>query len=126
MSDEEVQRLLADISAPDEHAAEEFGDAWAPSAHGNASGGPEGQANASMTPAAVEAQREQEQKLREAKTEEERQALLNDNRMFRLVLTFSGDEADVVRAALGESPAGTVLEWCRSRVAVREEAAAVS
>jgi ParB-like chromosome segregation protein Spo0J len=116
MSDEEVQRLLADISAPDEHAAEEFGDAWAPAAHGNASGGGEGQASADMTPAAVEAQREQEQRLREAKTEEERQALLNDNRMYRLVLTFSGDEADVVREALGESPAQRVLEWCRSTV----------
>jgi ParB/RepB/Spo0J family partition protein len=113
IGDDELQRLLADIAAPEALAGEEFSEAWTPGGGASSDDGDiSPTANATHTPAALTARREQEQALKAAKTEEERAAVRADKRVFRLVLSFTGDEADVVRAALGETPAVRVLEWC--------------
>lgn len=114
MSDEELDRLLADIAPPDALAGEEFSEAWTPAGGGiNADGQISATATADHTPAALEAARDQETRLREARSEEERQMIQRDGRLFRLVLSFTGEEAEVVKTALGDQPAVRILDWCR-------------
>ena len=67
--------------------------------------------------ASIERQRERERQIAEAKTAEERQALKKDNDIFRLYLTFTGDEATLVKQILGEQAAEKLIEMCK-----REEA----
>ena len=121
ISDEELDKLLADIAAPEALAGDEFTEAWQPGAGSEESGALSTQLTADQTPAALNMAREGERRLREAKSEEERQAVARDHRMFRVNLAFTGDEADIVKRGLGEHPAQRVLEWCTT--ATTEEAA---
>ena len=59
--------------------------------------------------------REYQAQVEAYKKEEDRQAGVTELAHFRLVLTFANDEADLVRKALGEQPAATVLRWCREK-----------
>jgi len=114
LSDDELNRLLEDIPAPEALEAEEFTEAWEPGKDQTA--GQEGQmggAQVASTPGALAAVREQETRLKAAKSEEERQAIANDRRIYRVALSFSDDEADVVKAVLGENPAVALLDLCR-------------
>jgi ParB/RepB/Spo0J family partition protein len=114
MSDDELQRLLTDIAAPDALAGEEFSEAWTPMGGALAQDGDfRSDATADHTPDAMAQARQQEQRLRDARSEEERQAIQRDSRLFRLALSFTGEEADVVRSALGDAPAMRVLTWCK-------------
>ncbi|MGH9821672.1 MAG: ParB N-terminal domain-containing protein [Blastocatellia bacterium] len=131
MDDTEVARLLDDIAAPDQHAGEEYSEAWAPdkladedvenasttvrtvsaaTTHG-------GVMQSAMTPAAIEATRERERKLKDAKTEEERVQARKESNIFRISLIYSDTEADIVRTVLGDKPAIKLLEICRSLAA---------
>jgi ParB/RepB/Spo0J family partition protein len=113
LSDTELQRLLDDIPAPEALAGEEFGEAWVPGQpHG--SGEMPGNVFADATTAGASAAKRHEDRLKEAKTEQERTAVRDSKDVFRLSLVFSGDEAGVVRAGLGDRPADRVLAWCRS------------
>jgi ParB/RepB/Spo0J family partition protein len=116
MSDEEIERLLADIPAPEANASDEFGQAWAPlSKASGVQGELNGQASMDMSPAAVTQVRENEDRLAAAKSEEERQAVMRDNRLFRMVLMFHGEEeAALVKRVLGDKPATKVLAWCQA------------
>ena len=71
--------------------------------------------------AAVERQREREKQLAEAKTAEERQALRKDHDIFRLYLTFTGDEATIVKQVLGNHAAEKVIEMCKKEESLMEE-----
>jgi ParB-like chromosome segregation protein Spo0J len=128
LDDVELNRLLEDIPAPDALAGEEFTQAWEPdrgpadterdpaSVEASVVRTPSGDSAAAMTRSALEATRRREQALAAAKTEEDRAAIRRDNANFlRLVLTFNGEEATVVKAALGSAPAETVLAMCRER-----------
>lgn len=65
----------------------------------------------------ADARRANEQRLQQAKKEEEvGMAQKNASDTFRLVLFFANDEAEVVRQALGDQPAAKLLELCRSEV----------
>jgi ParB-like chromosome segregation protein Spo0J len=114
MSDAELQRLLADIPAPDDLAAEQFTEAWVPGGNEERADGP---VQVSSTASGVMADRQREQAIKAAATEEERQQARVERNVYRLHLTFGGDEADVVKAALGPKPAETILAWCRERAA---------
>jgi ParB-like chromosome segregation protein Spo0J len=111
MSDDELQRLLADIPAAESLAGEEFGEAWTPGSPKAEDGGP---VQVDATESGVNADRRREERIKAARTEEERQQARNDRDVYRLHLTFGGDEAALVKAALGASPAQTILAWCRS------------
>lgn len=115
IGDDELQRLLDDIAAPEALAGEEFSEAWQPMAGSSTlTGQVNAVSSADHSPAALTVAREHEQLLRDAKSEEERRAIRADHRLFRLVLSFTGDEAEQVRAALGETPAVRILDWCRT------------
>ena len=120
----EIDKLLEDIPAPEALGQEEWGEAWEPDDNtgtvdeGSTSTreitGAQGQQVVSAsTFAAVEKQREMEKKLAEAKTAEERQALKKDNEIFRIYLTFTGDEAKVVKGVLGDRAAERLVELCQ-------------
>jgi len=120
MSDTELQRLLEDIPAAPSLAGDEFSEAWAPGS--GKSETDQGPVQVSATESGVNADRRREQRIAAARTEEERQQARNDRDVYRLHLTFGGDEATTVKAALGEKPAETILAWAREHVPVPAEA----
>lgn len=123
MDDSEIQKMLEDIPAPEALAGDDWTEAWEPGEMSAAqeeakdvtrtieSGG--GQVMAAASIAAIERQREREKKLAEAKTAEERQSLKKDNDIFRLYLTFTGDQAEEVKEVLGNQAAERILDMCR-------------
>jgi ParB/RepB/Spo0J family partition protein len=116
LSDDELNRLLEDVPAPEALAAEEFSPAWEPG-KSSAHQGEEvavGNATVSSTPAALSQAREHESRLRDAKTEQEREAIQRDRTVYRVALSFSGDEAVIVKRVLGESPAEALLRMCQA------------
>lgn len=122
LSDSELQRLLEDIPAPEALAGEEFTEAWQPAT--GTDEGARGQVSptiyADSTDAGADAARRNHERLAQAKTAQDRQEVLASKDVFRLSLTFSGDEAAVVRSGLGERPAVTIIEWCRAQAAHAE------
>lgn len=136
LDDAELNKLLEDIAAPDALAGEDWSEAWEPSNEQETdpdaeldtttetreiqSGGG-GTVAAASSIAAVERQREREKQLAEAKTAEERQALRKDHDIFRLYLTFTGDEANLVKKILGNHAAEKVIEMCQKEESLMEE-----
>lgn len=129
MSDVEVQRLIEDIPAPEALASEAFSDAWLPMGTRHATsdgmdyhGGTEG-----VTENAATLLRAREKALAEAKTEQERQTIMRERKeVYRLALSFSDEEAIVVKAVLGNRPAERLLEVCRDVLRTREASSDVS
>jgi ParB-like chromosome segregation protein Spo0J len=136
LDDAELNKLLEDIAAPDALAGEDWTEAWEPSNDRDVedddeletttetreiqSGGG-GTVAAASSIAAVERQREREKQLAQAKTAEERQALRKDHDIFRLYLTFTGDEATLVKQVLGDHAAEKVIEMCKKEEQSAEE-----
>lgn len=59
--------------------------------------------------------RARETRLRDAKNEQERKKIEKDTSVYRLRLVFTGEEAGVVRKALGNKPVEKLLQICRDR-----------
>jgi ParB-like chromosome segregation protein Spo0J len=115
LDDLEMNKMLEDITAAADLAGEEFSEAWEPGedlAQGERPAG-DGSSVTSLTPAAVEAIRQQETKVAEAKTEQDRQEARRESTVYRVALTFAGEEATLVKATLGERPAEAVLRLCQ-------------
>ena len=125
LSDDEIQKLLEDIPAPEALAGDEFSQAWEPDAistdddtdflsqtetatHQVAEGH-----TRSMTKETLNRVREREQAIKQAKTEQDRQAAKNDEAFYRLSLVFHGEEAELVKGALGKEPAMKLVQMCR-------------
>jgi ParB-like chromosome segregation protein Spo0J len=116
MDDTELQRLLEDIPAAPSLAGDEFSEAWAPAGSKTTDAG--GPVHVDATESGANADRERERRIAAASTEEERQQARNDRNVFRLHLTFGGEEADLVKAALGDRPAQTILGWSREHAGI--------
>ena len=120
MDDLELQRMLEDIPAPEAMAGEEFGQAWIPVDNDSAEDGVAGVEHKtsdgimvkSLTVEALNKQREVEEIVRNAKTDEERNMAVKEANFYRLNLVFSGEEADTVKDALGVNPAEKLLAMC--------------
>lgn len=131
MDDIEMQRLLEDVSAPDALASENFGEAWRPD---DISGDTARHAEAgettyeitddktsgkhvhSVTDKAASDIRDQEKIIKEASSQEEKNMATKKRNLYRLSLVFSGDEAAMVKKALGGEPAAVILDMCKQRV----------
>jgi ParB-like chromosome segregation protein Spo0J len=125
LSDVEIERLLEDIPAPEDLAAPEYAQAWEPNAihqeevdHASTEvrefqNAPNSVVHTAMSAQAVDAVREHERRIAAARSEEERVMVNRDTNFFRINLLFNGDEAKVVKTALGNQPAETILSWCR-------------
>jgi hypothetical protein len=129
MDDVELDKLLEDIPVSEALAAEQYSEAWEPDKQGSTSVGTA--TTASMmaghtidgTPEALLKAREQEKRIAEAKTDEEKKAASKDSDVFRLALMFSGEEARIVKAAMGDKPALRVLEWAKAAMEAHPSAA---
>lgn len=127
LTDDEVSKLLDDVPAPEALAAATLSEAWNPvsstaeakpeGAEGQTRGGSQ---QVSATYGALEAQRQAEQKLAVAKTEAEKATIKKELEVHRVVCTFSGDEAAVVKQVLGEQQAEALLKLCRDELARRQ------
>ena len=123
MDDVELQRMLEDIPAPEANAAEYWSEAWVPSDTNSAEDGLEGVEHKtgdgvmvkSLTVEAMNTQREVERKVATAKSEEERKMAVQEANFYRINLVFSGEEADVVKQALGKTPAEALLAMCKNK-----------
>lgn len=124
MDDDEINRLLEDIPVPEMLADEEYGSAWEPEQTQEWERGIEdteavkvdrktGTTVSALSQRAVQDMRDREKAIKEAKTEEEREAVKKDNAFFRLQLLFSGEEATLVQSVLGSRPAERLVELCR-------------
>ena len=58
--------------------------------------------------------REREQQIKQAKTEQDREAAKDDKAFYRLSLVFHGDEAEMVKSVLGKEPAQRIVKLCRA------------
>lgn len=116
LDDGELRRLLDDVPAPVDLAGEDYSEAWVPDREGAITAGDSGSTNSDATPSALEANRERERRMREATTAEERAAVQRDANVYRVVLSFTGEEAEDVKAVLGDTAAITLLAICRERL----------
>ena len=66
-----------------------------------------------MTQSAINKQRERERLIREAKTEQERQAVMKESKIVRYSFVFDGEEGKIVKAVLGKNAAVRLLEICK-------------
>ena len=114
MSDLEIQAMLSDDQSPDLLAGAEFSDTWVPVAGASDEGELSEDASKRSTHMTTEAREtliDQEKRMATATTEDERKTIKADTTTFRLSLLFAGEEAVLVRTALGPTPAATVLGW---------------
>jgi hypothetical protein len=121
LDDVELQKLLEDVSAADDLAAEEFAEAWEPLSGGGvaavAGNVEKGNILGGTTAEALDRRRVMETRIAAARTEEEKQAAKKDADLYRVVLTFTGAEGEVVKRILGNRPAEKVLELCQREAA---------
>ncbi len=58
--------------------------------------------------------------IAKAKTAEERQKAKEENKVYRITAIFTGNEADIVRAVLGEKPAEWILNQAKNLLNAKE------
>jgi ParB-like chromosome segregation protein Spo0J len=126
ISDDEITKLLEDIPAPESLADEDFSTAWEPDKLYDQKDDDflaqsetftqelDKQHTRSMTQETLNRVREREQKIKAAKTEQDREAAKEDKAFYRLSLVFHGDEAEMVKSVLGKEPAQRIVEMCRA------------
>ena len=125
ISDDEITKLLEDIPAPESLADEDFSTAWEPDKlydtkdddflAQSETGTQEldKKHTRSMTQETLIRVREREQQIKQAKTEQDREAAKDDKAFYRLSLVFHGDEAEIVKSVLGKEPAQRIMDLCR-------------
>jgi len=123
LSDEEINRMVQTVDVPDVLGVGEFSDAWEPSSE-RPTDAPqsseavsvktgEGTVVCAGSTSAVDAVRDREKKLAEAKSEEEKAKVREETKIFRLNLVFSGGESDLIREVLGKHPAEKMVQMAR-------------
>lgn len=130
LDDEEINRLIEDIPAPEALMGEEFNEAWEPDkiigeveinrlekneplnhVHDT------DDTYKSHTQKAQESLKEREHKIQQAKNREDReQAKKEMKSVYRITLVFHAEEADIVKAVLKDNPADKILELCTEKL----------
>ncbi len=120
MSDIEVNRLIEDFDAPSALANDEFNDGWEPVSADPAQvkNESDGQRASGISAAASDALRQREKRMLEARSAEDVAAVRRDTSVYRLFVIFSGEEGEIVRKALGDKPADSVLRLCKAALEV--------
>lgn len=119
MEDVEIQRMLNDIKATEEFAAEEFSQAWEPEKNSSSDKELEDinkEVVNMRSPRAIHQIRKRDILIAEAKTEEEKQFAREQADIVRISYSFIGEEAKIVKDALGEHPAEKLVELCREHL----------
>lgn len=132
LTDEEMERLVADINAPEALAGEIFSDAWVPEKFtkeerdiitGAGEMTTEEQVDGegprsvrALSQQAADQLRLREKLIKEAKTEQQRITARAESDVFKISLLYTGDEAKLIRSVLGDYPAQALLALCRGVV----------
>jgi ParB-like chromosome segregation protein Spo0J len=136
MDDTEFNRMLeiAEETAAEMLADEEHSASWEPdkgvdpegeklTVEAQVGSAPSGDWTKAASPAAVEAARDREKRMSEAKTEEQRQMVRKDTdkTFHRVSLVFAGEEAEIVKEILGGAPAETLVNLCREKAGIEQQ-----
>ena len=126
MDDTELNRMLEDIPTPEALSeGHDWNEAWEPMGKtGNFEGAEMGTKAQIVTEdsataitagsiQAIEALRQREADLKEAKTDEEAEMIRKAGSFYRINLLFSDDDAEVVSSVLGDKPAVRLVEICK-------------
>lgn len=111
----ELDKMLLEINEPDNLNLPEFDAALDPFKSKDEKGNEilkNSHEVVSSTEEASNAQRAQRKALDKAKNQEEVFAAQKDLSVFKLTLSFTGEEADIMKKALGINPAEAILELC--------------
>jgi ParB-like chromosome segregation protein Spo0J len=117
ITDAELTALLSEEPAPLALADDDFSESWVPGTETRDNLAFRTDSNQSLTPQAVASIRQAEQLALQAHTEEERVQARKDADIYRVVLTFSGEEGRTVKAVLGTTPATTLVTLCTNILA---------
>lgn len=109
------QTMVDDIPAPDLLAGDDYSQAWEPGGAG--ADGDVADTTHGSTADAVKARRAAEAQAAKAKTTDARERARKEAHLYRLSLTFSGDEGQLVKSVLGDNPATALLALCRDKLA---------
>lgn len=122
LDQKELDRILDDEPAPEALAGDDFGQAWEPTGMSHARSEKEERTSSSgapriesSTPQALEELRRAEEQAAAATTEEERVAALQSREIYRISLSYTSEDAEVVAQVLGDRPAARLVELCRAR-----------
>lgn len=122
ISQKELDDLIDDIPAPEALASEDFTEAWEPSRDKvdelqknqkttvESNGG---LMDISVSERAIDRMKENEKRLAEAGTAEERADIRKQDELYRVNLIYEGNDGNIVRDTLGESPSDKVIELCK-------------
>lgn len=127
IDDDQLQKLIDDVKAPDDLAGEEYSSAWVPTKNADGMETRDAEKEAvDFTPAAQVRQKEFQQRLSKAKTEEERVKIEFEQRAetFRLIVVLNDDDAELARRVLEPQPASKILEMCKVKLAQQAAAGA--
>lgn len=128
LDDVELNRLLNESLPTEELPNDEYSEAWEPDAldaddvkatstQARTIASSEGVSiTSAATGKAVEDIRVREERLKAARTEQERQTVRNENKIYRVSLIFSNEESEIVGKVLGKQPAQKLLELCRKEL----------
>jgi len=121
LNDEEINRLLEDIPVPETLAGDEYNMGWVPDSilatdeeiRDTAIYTVENSdVQAAVTAEGIQAIRIREQKLKAAKTEEDKAVVRKETQIKRLSLTFTAVQYLTVENALGSAPAENLVKLC--------------
>jgi ParB-like chromosome segregation protein Spo0J len=126
MTEAEYDRLVNDVPAPEALADPEHSQAWRPDAAGSDVAPVEGRESAhdsgtwtnASTGQALNAVRDREKALREAKTQEQRDMITKDmsQGFHRVSLLLYGEDAEAAKIVLKGAPAEQLAALCRERL----------
>lgn len=127
LDDREISRMLDDTPVPEILAGDDFSEAWEPAVE-RPNDRPEVEMQevtfqedgtalqrptiSAASPAAFERLQAAQAQLDAAKTGLERFDIIQTRAVFKLSLTYTGEEARIVKEALGNTPAVVLLEMC--------------
>lgn len=132
ITDDELNSLLETTTAAEALAGDDFTEAWVPDfsardsdaidsgigTRGRVSERPTGgEQMIALTAGAAVAIKQQEQKIKNAPTEQARQEAARDGGVFRVSALYADAEAVLVRRVLGNEPAVRMVDLCRKWVA---------
>jgi ParB/RepB/Spo0J family partition protein len=114
LSDEEINRLLEDISVPEQLANDGFSQAWEPTDSDISKDKPDAIIE-SVSSIIKDDVRLKEKKLKEAKTIEERTQLKKESNIYRITLIFAKADEEIIKKCLGDNPADRILQLCKAQ-----------
>ncbi|MRS02293.1 hypothetical protein EG832_03540 [bacterium] len=131
MNDDEINKLLDDIPAPEALGFDEYSSSWDPETHEDVnaneieSGVATTQARvvegytmggkmiSAVSTKAMATIQERQALIDKAKSEEEKELAKKQTKLYRVSLIFANEEAELIESVLGNEPAVKLIELCK-------------